>query len=148
MAFEIEFDPDALKELKKLDRPAQQRLVGFLKQRVATLDNPREIARSTGGCEVGQLLEISGRRLAHHLRHRRSPHRCSCSAHRQSARGLPVVRLLRTQHPLHAPSAPTARKHPRSGRCHPRPDSCPTAPRSSPAARGRGSPGGVWSPAG
>jgi mRNA interferase RelE/StbE len=53
LAFEIEFDPAALKDLKKLDRPVQQRLVGFLKQRVATLDNPREIGEALAGTKLG-----------------------------------------------------------------------------------------------
>ena len=53
MAYEIEFDPDALKDLKKLDRPVQQRLVGFLKVRVATLENPREIGEPLSGAKLG-----------------------------------------------------------------------------------------------
>jgi mRNA interferase RelE/StbE len=53
LAFEVEFDPDALKELKKLDRPIQQRLVGFLRQRVAQLDNPREIGEALSGARLG-----------------------------------------------------------------------------------------------
>jgi mRNA interferase RelE/StbE len=31
LAFEIEFDPEAVKDLKKLDRPIQQRLLAFLR---------------------------------------------------------------------------------------------------------------------
>ncbi len=53
MAFEIVFDPEALKDLKKLDRPIQQRLIGFLKQRVATLDNPRDIGEALAGAKLG-----------------------------------------------------------------------------------------------
>ena len=53
MAFDIEFDPDAVKDLKKLDRPVQQRLVGFLKERVAPLDNPREIGEALAGATLG-----------------------------------------------------------------------------------------------
>ena len=53
MAFDIEFDPDALKDLKKLDRPIQQRLVGFLRQRVATLENPRELGEALAGARLG-----------------------------------------------------------------------------------------------
>lgn len=53
MAFEIEFDPDAVKDLKKLDRSIQQRLIGFLKQRVATLDNPRNIGEALAGPKLG-----------------------------------------------------------------------------------------------
>jgi len=39
LAFEVEFDPAALKDPKKLDRPVPVRLVGFLRQRVAPLDD-------------------------------------------------------------------------------------------------------------
>ena len=53
MGFEIEFDPEAVKDLKKLDRPIQQRIVGFLKQRVATLDNPRDIGEALAGAKLG-----------------------------------------------------------------------------------------------
>ena len=53
MAFEIEFDPEAVKDLKKLDRQVQQRLVGFLKLRVATLANPREIGEALSGGKLG-----------------------------------------------------------------------------------------------
>lgn len=53
MAFEIEFDPDAVKDLKKLDRPVQQRLVAFLKTRVATLDDPRAIGEALAGARLG-----------------------------------------------------------------------------------------------
>ena len=53
MAFEIEFDPAAVKDLRKLDRSIQQRLLAFLKQRVATLDNPREIGEALAGAKLG-----------------------------------------------------------------------------------------------
>ena len=53
MAFEIEFDPAAVKDLKKLDRRVQQRLIGFLKLRVAPLDNPRNIGEALAGAKWG-----------------------------------------------------------------------------------------------
>jgi mRNA interferase RelE/StbE len=53
LAFEIEFDPEAVKDLKKLDRPVQQALVGFLKLRVATLENPRDIGEALAGGKLG-----------------------------------------------------------------------------------------------
>ncbi|MEQ1663235.1 MAG: type II toxin-antitoxin system RelE/ParE family toxin, partial [Thiobacillus sp.] len=53
MAYEIEFDPDAIKDLKKLDYPVQQRLVSFLKTRVAALDNPRELGEALAGAKLG-----------------------------------------------------------------------------------------------
>ena len=53
MAFEIAFDPEAVKDLKRLDRPVQKRLVEFLKHRVAPLDNPRSIGEALAGAKLG-----------------------------------------------------------------------------------------------
>ncbi len=53
MAFEIEFDPEAVKDLKKLDRQVQLRLIGFLKLRVATLANPRDLGEALAGGKLG-----------------------------------------------------------------------------------------------
>ena len=53
MGFEVEFDPAALDDLKNLDRPIQQRLVGFLRQRVAVLDDPRAIGEALAGSRLG-----------------------------------------------------------------------------------------------
>ncbi len=53
MAWQIEFDPDALKELKKLDRPVQVRLVAFLRDRLAPLDDPRSIGEALSGARLG-----------------------------------------------------------------------------------------------
>jgi mRNA interferase RelE/StbE len=53
LAWQIEFDPDALKELKKLDRPVQIRLVGFLRDRLAPLDDPRSIGEALSGARLG-----------------------------------------------------------------------------------------------
>jgi len=53
LAFEIEFDPDAVKDLRKLDRQVQQRLIGFLKLRVAALDNPRDLGEALAGGKFG-----------------------------------------------------------------------------------------------
>ncbi len=53
MAWHIEFDPDALKELKKLDRPIQLRLLGFLRDRLAPLDDPRSLGEALSGARLG-----------------------------------------------------------------------------------------------
>ena len=53
LAWQIEFDPDALKELKKLDRPVQIRLVAFLRDRLASLDDPRSIGEALSGARLG-----------------------------------------------------------------------------------------------
>lgn len=53
LAYRVEFDPEALKDLKKLDRPVQQRLVGFLKTRVGALENPRDLGEALSGAKLG-----------------------------------------------------------------------------------------------
>ena len=53
MAFEIEFDPAAVKDLSKLDRSVQQRLLAFLKLHVAALENPRDIGEALAGATLG-----------------------------------------------------------------------------------------------
>ena len=53
MAWAIEFDPDAVKDLKKLDRQVQVRLLGFLRERVATLEDPRSIGEALAGARLG-----------------------------------------------------------------------------------------------
>lgn len=53
MAYRVEFDPAAVKELKKLDRPVQQRLLGFLRTRVGALENPHEIGEALAGAKLG-----------------------------------------------------------------------------------------------
>ncbi len=53
MAYKVEFDPAALKDLKQLDRQIQKRLVTFLRDRVAVLDNPRSIGEALAGASLG-----------------------------------------------------------------------------------------------
>lgn len=53
MACRVEFDPAAVKDLKKLDRAVQQRLVGFLRTRVAALDDPRSLCEPLAGARLG-----------------------------------------------------------------------------------------------
>ena len=50
---QIEFDPAAVADLKKIDRPIQQRLLGFLRKRVATLEDPRSIGEALSGAKLG-----------------------------------------------------------------------------------------------
>ena len=53
MVWQIEFDPDARKELSKLDKQIQIRLVGFLRLRVSQLENPRDIGEALSGQGLG-----------------------------------------------------------------------------------------------
>ena len=43
MAWRIEFDAGALRDLRGLDRPVAQRIVRYLRERLAVADNPRSL---------------------------------------------------------------------------------------------------------
>jgi len=49
----IEFEKEAEKELRKLDRQIARRIVKFLRERVAVLDNPRSIGQALTGSVLG-----------------------------------------------------------------------------------------------
>ena len=51
MTWQVEFDGRALKELRKLDRSTQQQILRFLRQRIASDENPRRL----GGPLAGDL---------------------------------------------------------------------------------------------
>jgi mRNA interferase RelE/StbE len=53
MAWKIEFDPAAIKELEKLDKPVEKRILKFLRDRVANLEDPRQIGGSLQGTRSG-----------------------------------------------------------------------------------------------
>lgn len=53
MAWRVEFDPDAVKDLKKLDKQSQARILDFLRERLARLDNPRELGEPLAGSKLG-----------------------------------------------------------------------------------------------
>jgi len=53
MAWKIEFDPAALKELSKFDKPVEKRILKFLRERVAKLDDPRQVGARTQGAMSG-----------------------------------------------------------------------------------------------
>jgi mRNA interferase RelE/StbE len=49
MAWKIEFERAAQKELDKLDKPVARRILKFLYQRVGKLDDPRKIGQRLQG---------------------------------------------------------------------------------------------------
>jgi mRNA interferase RelE/StbE len=49
MAWKIEFERAAQKELQKLDKPIARRILKFLHQRVGKLDDPRKIGQRLQG---------------------------------------------------------------------------------------------------
>ena len=54
MAWIVEFDPAAAKELRKLDPPIARRIVAFLRERLAVLDDPRSIGEALRGSTLGE----------------------------------------------------------------------------------------------
>lgn len=49
MAWKIEFDPAARRELEKLDKSVSERILKFVHVRVAALDDPRRIGERLKG---------------------------------------------------------------------------------------------------
>jgi len=53
MAWSIEFDPKAKRELDSFDRQVARRVARFLFERVAVLDDPRSIGEALSGPKLG-----------------------------------------------------------------------------------------------
>jgi mRNA interferase RelE/StbE len=49
----VEFDPAAAKELRKLGRPAQQLILRYLRERIATQEDPRRFGKALTGDSSG-----------------------------------------------------------------------------------------------
>lgn len=81
MAWIVDFDPRALKELEKLDRPAQRRIVRFLQERTLGRD-PRRLGKNLSGDKAGLW------------RYRVGDYRLICRINDQAE----TVRILRVAH--------------------------------------------------
>ncbi len=55
MAWQIEFDESAKKELAKLERQVARRLIDFLKNRVLKLRDPRSVGQALRGSTLGEF---------------------------------------------------------------------------------------------
>jgi mRNA interferase RelE/StbE len=55
MAWKLEFDPAAEHELDKLDPQVARRILSFLHDRVAVLDDPRSIGETLKGSRLGEF---------------------------------------------------------------------------------------------
>lgn len=53
MAWRIEFESTAARELKKLDAEAARRILKFLRERVVPSDDPRRIGKPLKGSRLG-----------------------------------------------------------------------------------------------
>ncbi len=55
MAWKIEVDPAAAKELGKIDPQVARRIVKFLQERVSLLEDPRSIGEALKGSALGEF---------------------------------------------------------------------------------------------
>lgn len=55
MAWRIELDPAAVRELDKIDPQIARRILAFLHGRVAELDDPRSIGEALKGSKLGEF---------------------------------------------------------------------------------------------
>jgi mRNA interferase RelE/StbE len=55
MAWRIELDPAAERELSKLDPQVARRILKFLRERVANLEDPRSIGEALRGSRLGEF---------------------------------------------------------------------------------------------
>jgi len=53
MAWKVELDPAAVRELRKIDQKQARRILTFLHERVAPLDDPRSIGQALKGSRLG-----------------------------------------------------------------------------------------------
>lgn len=55
MVWQIKVSASAEKQLAKLDRPVAQRILNFLRDRVAPLEDPRAIGQALHGSDLGDF---------------------------------------------------------------------------------------------
>jgi len=55
LAWRIELDDAAKKDLAKLDKPVAKRITAFIRERLAVLDDPRSIGDALKGSRLGNL---------------------------------------------------------------------------------------------
>src|SRR6266481_9481662 len=91
MAYNVELSESAERELGKLDTSQAKRILKFLHQRVAKLDDPRSIGEALHGSRLGILC----RRLPAHLQDRRRPLDRSGPSRRPSQGNLSLVSSLK-----------------------------------------------------
>jgi mRNA interferase RelE/StbE len=66
MAWKIDFSSNALKQLRKLDKPIASRILKSQRGRIEKLDDPRKIGERLQG-PLGDFLEIPRWRLSSRL---------------------------------------------------------------------------------
>jgi mRNA interferase RelE/StbE len=54
MAWKIEFTPEARRNLDRLDKQVARRIVKFITERIATLEDPRSLGEALHGPDLGK----------------------------------------------------------------------------------------------
>ena len=69
LAWRIEFEDAAVKELAKLDKPVARRILAFLRERVAALDDPRSVGEALKGSKLGEFWKyrVGDYRIVAHI---------------------------------------------------------------------------------
>ena len=69
MAWRVEFEDAALKELAKLDKPVARRILAFLRERVSQLDDPRSVGEALKGSKLGEFWKyrVGDYRIVAHI---------------------------------------------------------------------------------
>ena len=69
MAWRVEFEDAALKELAKLDKPVARRILAFLHERVAMLEDPRSVGEALKGSKLGEFWKcrVGDYRIVAHI---------------------------------------------------------------------------------
>lgn len=49
MAWKIDFDPGVAKDLKKISKPEQKKILKYIKEKIAPLENPRSTGKALKG---------------------------------------------------------------------------------------------------
>jgi mRNA interferase RelE/StbE len=55
LAWTVEFESGAKKDLEKLDKPVARRITDFLHKRVAAQENPRAVGEALKGARLGEF---------------------------------------------------------------------------------------------
>jgi len=69
LAWRIEFEEAAVKELARLDKPVARRILTFLRERVAALDDPRSVGEALKGSKLGEFWKyrVGDYRIVTHI---------------------------------------------------------------------------------
>lgn len=69
LAWRIEFEEAAVKELARLDKPVARRILTFMRERVAALDDPRSVGEALKGSKLGEFWKyrVGDYRIVTHI---------------------------------------------------------------------------------